>query len=321
MSADHRLLRRSTLVHAGRDDHVLRRRAREGGLVKLAPGTYVEAELWSDAGDRQKHLLRAHAVLGRLATPVVASHETALAFHGFPLLGRWPEQVHVVDPARRSTLSSSRLVRHSVDLPKEDVALGGEASGAAAAAPATTAVRAALDVARGRDLRGATVVLDHGLRSGAFSLDDAREVLERRRSSPGSRAAAVALAFADGLADSAGESLSRVGLLEAGLARPVLQKEFRDASGYIGRVDFWWPCCGVVGEFDGLVKYLGRTERRGRSPEQVVVDEKVREDRIRALPEVRGFARWLWNDALRATTMVAAVRAAGLAGCRHPGAR
>lgn len=320
MSADHRLLRRSTLAHAGRDDHVLRRRAREGQVVKLAPGTYVEAELWGEVDDRQKHLLRAHAVLGRLTAPVVVSHETALAFHGFPLLGRWPERVHVVDPARRSTLSSSRLVRHSVELPAGDVALGGGVSGAAAAT--TTAVRAALDVARGRDLRGATVVLDHGLRAGAFSLDDAQEVLERRRSSPGSRAAAMALAFADGLADSAGESLSRAGLFEAGLARPVLQKEFRDASGYIGRVDFWWPCCGVVGEFDGLVKYLGRTERRGRTPEQVVVDEKVREDRIRALPEVRGFARWLWNDALRTAPMIAAVQAAGLGGCgRHGGGR
>jgi hypothetical protein len=310
MSADHRLLRRSTLAHAGRDDHVLRRRAREGVVVKLAPGTYVESQVWSEADDRQKHLLRAHAVLGRLTAPVVVSHETALASHGFPLLGRWPERVHVVDPARQTTLSTSRLIRHAVDLPEGDVVLG-------AGTPTTTAVRAALDVARSRDLRGGAVVLDHGLRSGAFTLDEASEVLERRRSSPGSRAAAIALAFADGLADSAGESLSRAGLLEAGLVRPVLQKEFHDASGYIGRVDFWWPCCGVVGEFDGLVKYLGRTERRGRTAEQVVVDEKVREDRIRALPEVNGFARWLWNDALRTAPMVAAVRAAGLAGCRH----
>jgi len=314
MSADHRLLRRSTLAHAGRDDHVLRRRAREGGVVKLAPGTYVEAELWGEADERQRHLLRAHAVLGRLTAPVVVSHETALAFHGFPLLGRWPEQVHVVDPGRRTTLSTSRLVRHATDLPESDVVLGGGAT-------ATSAARAALDIARSRDLRGGAVVLDHGLRTAAFSHDEAWELLERRRSSPGSRAAALALAFADGKAESAGESLSRVGLVEAGLAQPVLQKEFRDASGFIGRVDFWWPCCGVVGEFDGLVKYLGRTERRGRTPEQVVVDEKVREDRIRALPEVRGFARWLWGDALRATPMVAAVRAAGLAGCHHATAR
>lgn len=300
---------RSALIRAGRDDHVLRRRARDGELVKVAPGTYVDEGRWAALGPGEQHLLRARAVLGRLASPVVASHETALAFHGFPLLGAWPDQVHVVDPRRRTTLTSTWLVRHAVELPSSDIAAG--------VPRVVTAVRAAVDVVRSRDLRGAAVVLDHGLRTGAFTRDEAREALDRRRSSPGSRAAALAIEFADPLSESPGESLSRAGFRDHGIAEPVLQHEFRDARGFIGRVDFWWPCCGVVGEFDGMVKYSGRAAPGGRPSEAVVKDEKAREDRIRALPEVDGFARWDWMDALRVDPMLDLVRAAGLARCTH----
>ena len=295
----------------GRDDHGLRRRAARGELVPLAPGTYLERAAWDAAGPRERHLLRVHAVLPRLGGDLVVSHESALALHGFPLLGAWPSQVHVVDRRRRRTLSSRTLVRHAVPLPPADVASTGRWS-------TTTPVRSALDVARRRDLRGAVVLLDHGLHVGAFSLEEARRGHESRRSSPGSRGLAVALDLAAAAAESPGESLSRVGMWHRGLAGPVLQHEFRDSFGVLlGRVDFWWPCCGVVGEFDGDVKYLGRRERGDRPPEQVALDEKTREDRIRALPQVRGFARWDWADALAVEPMIARLHAAGLAHCTH----
>lgn len=309
-NTDDSLIRRATWVRGGRDDHDLRRRASCGELVRLAPGTYLPTAIWTAADQRQRHALRVRAVVGRLASDVVVSHESALALSGFPLLGRWPERVHVVDRGRSRTLSSSTLVRHAAALDASDVT---ESWGM----PSIVPLRAALDVARTRDLRGGLVVLDHGLRSGAFSRSAARSHLDARANRRGVRVASLALDLADPLSESAGESLSRAGMFEAGLVRPVLQREFRDDRGLIGRVDFWWPCCGVVGEFDGLVKYLGRAERRGRTPEQVVVDEKIREDRIRALPEVRGFARWIWDEALKGRPMLDRLAAAGLAGCAH----
>ncbi|KQO48006.1 MULTISPECIES: hypothetical protein [unclassified Frigoribacterium] len=307
---DDEIIRRATWLRSGRDDHELRRRARVDELVRLAPGTYLSAETWVAADPRQRHALRVRAVVGRLTSDIVVSHESALALNGFPLLGRRPERVHVVDRRRASTLTSSTLVRHAADLGAADLI-------SRWGMPTVVPLRAALDVARTRDLRGGLVVIDHGLRSQAFDRTAAGAHLEARGSHRGTRVATLALALADPLSESAGESLSRAGMFEAGLARPVLQKRFHDDDGLIGRVDFWWPCCGVVGEFDGLVKYLGRTERRGRTPEQVVVDEKLREDRIRALPGVRGFARWLWDDALTHRPMLDKLARAGLAGCTH----
>jgi len=307
---DDDLIRRTVWLRGGRDDHALRRRARAGDLVRVAPGAYVPASTWTEADPRQRHVLRVRGVVGRLSSDVVVSHESALALNGFPLLGRWPERVHVVDRRRASTLTSSTLVRHAADLGAADLT-------SRWGMPTVAPLRAALDVARTRDLRGGLVVIDHGLRSQAFDRTAAGAHLEARGSYRGTRVTTLALALADPLSESAGESLSRAGMFEAGLARPVLQKWFHDDDGLIGRVDFWWPCCGVVGEFDGLVKYLGRTERRGRAPEQVVVDEKLREDRIRAVPGVRGFARWIWDDALKHRPMLDKLAHAGLARCTH----
>jgi hypothetical protein len=62
------------------------------------------------------------------------------------------------------------------------------------------------------------------------------------------------LAFADGRADSPGESISRVEIARLGFAPPELQAEVRDPSGFVGRLDFYWPIQRIGGEFDGLVK-------------------------------------------------------------------
>lgn len=61
----------------------------------------------------------------------------------------------------------------------------------------------------------------------------------------------------------------------------------------IARTDFWWPGRRVVGEFDGLGKYT-RAQPGGRSPAEVVVAEKLREDRLRDLG--LRVVRWTWAD-------------------------
>ncbi len=73
--------------------------------------------------------------------------------------------------------------------------------------------------------------------------------------------------FADGASESAGESYSRVLIHEYGFVAPELQIRFEGGpGGGIGirglpgpsreiRVDFYWEGAGVVGEFDGRVKY------------------------------------------------------------------
>ncbi len=108
------------------------------------------------------------------------------------------------------------------------------------------------------------------------------------------RRAELAFSLASPLAESAGESFSRAAFQFLGFEQPELQHDFSDAGGFIGRSDFWWPGRegrkGVVGEFDGKAKYINPELRNGATAEEAVYNEKLREDRIRALGF--GFARW-----------------------------
>ena len=58
------------------------------------------------------------------------------------------------------------------------------------------------------------------------------------------------------------------------------------------RVDFAWPDVGVVGEFDGRIKY-GR-QLAGSDPHGVVFAEKLREDALRRAGWT--VVRWTWAD-------------------------
>jgi hypothetical protein len=117
------------------------------------------------------------------------------------------------------------------------------------------------------------------------------------------------LEFADARAESVGESVSRVTMAELGLPAPVLQHRFFDADGFIGTVDFWWPELGVIGEFDGRVKYFDPRMSRG-DPAAVVYREKYREDRLRGLgPRV---VRWGWPEAISAARLGPRLAAAGV---------
>jgi hypothetical protein len=119
-----------------------------------------------------------------------------------------------------------------------------------------------------------------------------------------------AIAFSDGSCDSPGESVSRVQFHLMGYPPPELQVPFFDEQGFIGYADFYWPELDLIGEFDGDVKYLGSTYRRGRLPEEVVLAEKRREDRMRRV--VRSFVRWDWAVANNQAKLAARVAPHGL---------
>lgn len=298
------LIRRDSVIRSGGDSSTIERDARRGLLRRVAPGAYVPTPVWQALTAAERHVIRVHAVVPRFGDEVVVSHESALALRGFPLLGDWPERVHVIDPRRHRDKVGPWAHQHAGPVGDEvDVV-----DGLRVAVPR----QAAVDAVRRHDLAGGAVILDHGLRTGAFSRAELEAVAARRPGVPGSRRAAAAIAFADARADSPGESLSRAVIHLAGLSKPELQVRFPRGGSLVGIVDFWWPECGVIGEFDGEVKYRDARPRRGRTPEQVVIDEKRREDALRSLPGVRAVVRWSWADALRKDPLVAALRRAGV---------
>lgn len=245
------------------------------------------------------------AVISTSAHPLVACRETAAAVWGLASLGLPPERVHLLDTRASTTQTTRHAVKHRGALEESEVH---ESCGILVTSPARTA----LDLAAHSARRPAVVALDDGYRQGLFTAAELLEGLGRRGEHRGAVRAEAAIRFADGRADSPGESLSRLVFDEAGLEPPTLQQPFQTRRGRF-LVDFWWERAGVVGEFDGEVKYRDRSMRQGRSAEDVVVDEKRREDAIREDPRVRRFVRWTWADVWRPGLVPALLREAGVA--------
>ena len=120
------------------------------------------------------------------------------------------------------------------------------------------------------------------------------------------------LLAADARSGSAGESLSRGQMHLLGVPMPQLQVAFARGGGLPGSdvVDFDWADLGVFGEFDGKGKYFRSEINGGRSPEDVLWEEKQREDRVRRYrPRA---VRWGWDVALRRELLGAVLAEAGI---------
>lgn len=120
----------------------------------------------------------------------------------------------------------------------------------------------------------------------------------------------AAWTFAEAGAESVGESWARVRIAELGFAAPELQRRFLLPNGVTCRTDFYWEGPGVVGEFDGLKKYLTARALSGVSPEQAVVAEKQREDGLRALG--LSVVRFTWADLQDPTRLQRLLNAVGV---------
>jgi hypothetical protein len=248
---------------------------------------YTAASAWRDCNATERHLVLARAVAPNVRPTAAFSHSTAAIAYGWPLVSAPPARVHVTDGATRRTEHRARLVRHAGEPETE------QPPDSFAAVRVTSRIRTALDLATSLEPAVAAVAIDHAVRTGAFSIEEfvARLPTTPQRGSVRCRIVADAL---DPRHDSAGESYTAVRMVELGLPRPISQHEFRHPGGVVDRVDFWFAEMGVVVEFDGRQKYTDRAMLDGREPGDALWQEKIREDRLRSLPEVRSLVRPTW---------------------------
>ncbi|MFM9877609.1 MAG: hypothetical protein ACKVOG_07140 [Rhodoglobus sp.] len=260
-------------------------------LVRVKRGAYCAAEVWRSATDPERHRMRVTAAAA--AHPhAVFSHWSAAAVLGLPLIGRWPSTVHVAADRATGGRSEVGVTRHCRGLRDEEVVGVGTLR-------VTSIERTLVDLAVTQPFRFALSPADHALREKLTSKDALMEYLDEPvRGRP--RALRVC-ELADGRAETPGESLSRGTIHQLGFPPPELQ--VRHVTGTIVEfTDFEWQEFRVIGEFDGLGKYLRDEFRAGRTVAEVVIDEKRREDRLRR-SSGSSFARWGWDDALRMTPL------------------
>jgi hypothetical protein len=270
---------RRELLAGGLTDAELRGLRRRGVLSTVRPGAYVHGTGPDDAAAR--HLLEIRAALPSLGADTVVSHTSAAVVHGLPLWAVRLDRVHATRNRESGARRSGVVHLHAaVLLPDEVVVVDG--------LPVTSVARTIADLGRELPFEAALVAADGALFGRLVTPDALMAAVERGAHRPRNGAARRVVAFADGRAESPGETRSRVAIQRAGLPAPVLQYAVDGI-----RCDFGWAECRTVAEFDGRIKY-GRCLRPGQSPGDAVFEEKVREDALRD----RGLhvVRWIWAE-------------------------
>jgi hypothetical protein len=285
------LILSSDRAHVGRDTRDLARQAAAGELRRIRQGVYVRAEEWALLQPWERYPLLIHAAASTLRSRTVFCRQSSAALWDMPLLGGG-HAVHACTSDDGGGRSRAGVRRHFVDLESTPVE---ERRGLLV----TGRIRTALDLAAFESFEQAVTVFDHVLRPmprglAALSREELEAGIEGNYTAAAALRIRTALAFADPASGSPGESVSRARMHRLGFKAPELQCEIRDSRGLIGFTDFDWPKERLSGEFDGLVKYRNPEYLRGRTPAEALIDEKRREDRIRATG--RRVIRWTWSE-------------------------
>lgn len=260
----------------------LSRQSDGGKLVRVRHGAYAEA---LDADNVARHRQLIAATWPIVGQGTVLSHVSAGVLHGLPAWASMLGRVTVIRTGTGHGGTRTHLhARRSPLDPSEVTMVDGYR--------VTSLERTAVDLACLLSYERAVAVMDAALRAGALP-ETLTDSLAAARHRHGIGRAKAASSFADRRAESPAESISRVRMAQVGLACPELQVNVFDEFGHwVARTDFAWIERGVLGEFDGAVKYRGTPDEVARA----VMAEKAREARIRKLGWV--LVRWSWADLL-----------------------
>lgn len=280
-------LMRHQLNDLGHSDPSIRALVKERVLRRVRHGTYVSQAAWVGWSKTQRHLVVTRSVLDKLGPGVAASHGTAVAVHGFDLYGEPLDRVHLVRLDGRSGRREAGITYHHGATVEEDlVEVGGLL--------VVRGARAVFDTCTTSGIEEGMVVASSALHSARVTRDELIAEGQKHPHWLGVRTARLAIALSDGRLESVGESRSLFMMWKNHIPRPDMQAEVQDHRGVIvARTDFEWIGYRHTGEFDGKVKY-GRLNPYSHDPGRTIVDEKVREDRVRETG--RGMTRWVWAE-------------------------
>ncbi len=291
---------------AGGDRRVLARQAARGQLHRVRSGAYAHSVVWASLAPDARYRMQVRAVSESQSTRPILSHHSAAAVWGIPILGAWPNTVHRLIERTSGGRSHGDVIAHPTRLDRVDVV---EWDGMLV----TSLARTVVDLATVSSLASGVISADSALsrtRNGRIRPSDLELAWEAAMPIKAHRRAGFILDFSTDLADSPAESVSRVNMHVAGFVPPRLQMSWFDYQGKIGETDFDWEEIDHVGEVDGKMKYLKDEYLGGREPGEVVHSEKVREDRLRALP--KKVTRWGWDIAVNPQRLRAHLLNAGI---------
>lgn len=258
-------------------------------LVAPARGLYAVRDRWDSASPWERHRWMIHAAVRRFPDAIV-SHTSQAVLLGLPHPSYPPKQVSmtVLDDVR-TTRGSAWCCFHRGSTPPEHIVIRD-------GLPGFIASRTVLDGARELHPRDALAMMDGALRQGLTSLDELFEMRRHQRRWPGIASSNEPLLLADPRRESWLESASAWSMSSWGMPRSIPQVNIFTPEGeLVGRADDLWPELGIVGEADGVDKYLldGTDEA---SVQRALVRECVRQTGFEALG--LKVIRWMPRDAV-----------------------
>ncbi|GAA1582718.1 hypothetical protein GCM10009764_02130 [Nocardia ninae] len=276
------ILRRDAIL-AGFTDNELR----GPSWQQVHRGLYMESADAVGLTEEQRHRVLTRGVFAAARSTVVVTHVSAAIAHGLPVWHIPLTPVHLSRDRSAGGRIRRRAVVHSMPIAPDECTLIDDL-------PVTTVARTVVDLARSVPFEQAVVVGDAALRLGKTTRDELFEQIARAKGRTGRPQASRVVQFLDGRTENPGESRSRVAMRTSNLPSPELQARILTPSNsQVARVDFLFPDLGVIGEFDGAIKY--RAELRGTlTHEDVVIAEKIREDALRHLGWT--VTRWTWRN-------------------------
>lgn len=269
MARQHGLITRRQALTLGLSEKEVRQFVATGTWIPVHRGVYALASAWTEL-DRwvEQPRLRSLAVGMQLTVDHVFSHDSAADLLGLPILRARPDLVHVTREGVTGSRNLHGVKHHGAVYHDSQVET-------AFGVPVLNLARTAVDIAR-----------EHGLVHGLPACDAARrrgEAVHQLQAAcapmrhwKGVPAARRSIELSDPGAETVGESLMRLMILEIGIGEPETQFEIRDADG-------WVRCDVRVGrhifEFDGRKKYLRPVDGGvARDPALAAWNEKLRQD-------------------------------------------
>lgn len=256
---------------AGVSAKQIRRLVSHGTLRALRTGVYAPASLVdSVAGEpAASHLLEVAGAIAATNSRAVGSHHSAAQVHGLSLV--WQPRASRVELTRAPDDHGSRsrrpgILLHAAALPAEHVTRS-------RGVPVTSVARTVVDLARTMPFAEGVAAADSALRGRRTTPGELAAVLAECARWPGVQRARRVVAFADPLAESVLESISRALFHEHGLPPPELQVVVGDEDEIVGRVDFLWRRYRTIAEADGALKYT----EPARALAQLNRDARLRE--------------------------------------------
>ncbi|WP_434612917.1 hypothetical protein [Arthrobacter sp. A5] len=280
------------------DEYFSRRlslRAKAGELMRVRQGLYLPTPVWKDLKPWEQYRMRIEAVHRTARSAPIFCHRASAQVWGIPVI-TIPALVDTFEGRSGGGHSGAGVYRHRTDLSKVCTA---QVDGLTV----TSKLQTARDLAVVLPFPEAVAAMDRILSPRLLVGEQRSRPIQKSHMEISMKLLPHAnyirrvervLAFADGLSGSPGESLSRAHMVQFGFPAPELQHEVRDGQGRIGYTDFYWKELGLVGEFDGWVKYSRGEFLAGDLPADALWKEKVREDRIRDTG--LRVTRWMWTE-------------------------